>query len=177
MAVERGVALTLREPGRSSRRGQARLVELVLAVFMVVAVIIMVMNFTRPLRSVYLREVSDLRRLAYNLLGNLADAGAFERVLEGAFSGDGTWEGRMRMLVYSNLPPGIVFSMEVYSVEVGEGGLPVIRRLDSGGITNMKPGATLIESESIQYVYVCTRDPDSMRGRMLYVVLVIGYAG
>ncbi|MEM4680123.1 MAG: hypothetical protein QXL98_04185, partial [Thermofilaceae archaeon] len=85
--------MTLREPGRNSRRGQIRLIELVLAVFMVVAVIIMVMNFTRPLRSVYLREVSDLRRLAYNLLGNLADAGAFERVVEGAFSGDSTWEG------------------------------------------------------------------------------------
>lgn len=161
----------------SSRRGQIRLIELVLAVFMVVAVIIMVINFTRPLRSVYLREVSDLRRMAYNLLGNLADAGLFERIVDGAFTGDNTWEGRMRMVLYSNLPPGIVFSMEIYSVETGGSGLPAMRRLDSGQISNMKPGATLVESESVQYVYVCTRDPDRMRGRILYIVLVIGYAG
>lgn len=159
------------------RRGQVRLIELVIAVFMVVAVIVMVMHFTRPLRSVYLREVSDLRRLSYNLLQNLADAGAFDRVVAGAFSGDATWEGRMRMLISSSLPPGVVFYMEVYSIIVDENGSVRTQRLDSGGITNMKPGASLAESESIQYTYVCTRDPDTMRGRVLYIVLVVGYAG
>lgn len=164
-------------PGKRTRSGQVRLVELTIAASMVVAVLLLVMHFTRPLRSVYIRETGDLRRLAHNLLGNLAEAGAFERALSSALKGDGTWEGRMRMLVSSSLPPGVVFRMEIYSVDVLPNATVRLVRLDRGGVTNVDQTIELLESESVHYTYTCVRDPDSVRGKMLYVVLVIGYAG
>lgn len=159
------------------RRGVTRIAELVLATSMVVATILFVMFFTRPIRSVYLRETSDLRRLAYNILDNLAEAGAFERVLSSALVGDTGWEGRLRLLVSSSVPPGVLFRMEVYSAEVDASGRVELVRLDRGGVTNMDSGVSLREAESVYYTYVCVRDPDSMRGRVFYIVLVVGYAG
>lgn len=158
-------------------RGQVRLVELVVAVFMVVAFMVLVIFFARPMRSVYLREVSDLRRLAYNLLSDLADSGVFERIVWSAFQSDATWEGRMRMVASASLPAGVLFRMEIYEVRQLAGGTVGLVRLDRGGITNVEPGVELLESEAAYYTYVCVRDPDEMRGKMLYIVLVIGYAG
>ena len=159
------------------RRGVTRIIELVLAAAMVVATLLFVMSFTRPIRSAYLRETSDLRRLAYNVLDNLAEAGAFERVLELALKGDAGWEGRLRFLVSTSLPPGVLFRMEVYSVSVGADGRVELVRLDRGGVANADPNVAFREAESVLYTYVCTHDPDSMRGRMFHFVLVVGYAG
>ncbi|MEM4640660.1 MAG: hypothetical protein QXT93_12370 [Thermofilum sp.] len=159
------------------RKGQFRIIELIIAVTMVVAVMLLVMFFTRPMRSVYLREVADLRSLAYNLLNNFADAGVFERILNSTQNGEKGWEGRLRMLVSSSLPPGLVFRMEIYDVKINEDGTIELKRIDEGAITNMERDTELVEAESVQYTLVCTRDPDSVRGRILYIVLVIGYAG
>ena len=159
------------------RRGVTRVVELVLATSMVVATVLFVMAFTRPIRSVYLRETSDLRRLAYNVLDNLAEAGAFERVLASALEGDASWEGRLRLLVSASLPPGVLFRMEVYSVAVGADGGVELSRLDRGGVTNADPDVAFREAESVLYTYVCVHDPDSMRGRVFHFILVVGYAG
>lgn len=160
------------------RKGVTRIIELVLAASMVVATIMFVIVFTRPIRSVYMREVSDLRRLAYNVLDNLAEAGAFERVLESALRGDVGWEGRLRFLISTSVPHGILFQMEVYYISFGTGasGFELVR-LDKGGVTNADPGIAFAEAESVLYTYVCVRDPDSMRGRVFYFVLVVGYAG
>uniref|UniRef100_A0A7J3X8L4 Uncharacterized protein n=1 Tax=Thermofilum pendens TaxID=2269 RepID=A0A7J3X8L4_THEPE len=160
------------------RRGVTRIAELVLATSMVVAVVLFVMFFTRPIRSAYLRETSDLRRLAYNVLDNLAEAGVFERVLGSALAGDVGWEGRLRFLVSSSMPPGVLFRMEVYSVSFDTGtGTVAFTRLDRGGVSNAELSVSFKEAESVYYTYVCTRDPDSMRGRVFYFVLVVGYAG
>ena len=159
------------------RRGVARIVELVLATSMVVATIMLMMAFTRPIRSVYVRETSDLRRLAYNVLDNFAEAGVFERVLEPALRGEAGWEGRLRFLVSTNLPPGVLFRMEVYSVSVGADGKVALTRLDKGGVANAESSIAFREAESVQYTYVCVHDPDTMRGRLFYFVLVVGYAG
>jgi hypothetical protein len=159
------------------RKGVTRIIELVLATSMVVATIMFVMAFTRPIRSAYVRETSDLRRLAYNVLDNLAEAGAFERVLEPALKGDAGWEGRLRFLVSTSIPPGVLFRMEIYNVTVGADGKIALTRLDRGGVTNADPGIAFKEAESVQYTYVCVHDPDSMRGRVFYLVLVVGYAG
>lgn len=158
------------------RKGVTRIIELVLATSMVVATILFVMAFTRPIRSVYLRETSDLRRLAYNVLENFAEAGVFERVLESALGGDAGWEGRLRFLLSTSLPPGVLFRMEVYNVSVGADEIK-FARLDKGGISNADPGVAFKEAESAYYTYVCVRDPDSMRGRVFLFVLVVGYAG
>jgi len=159
------------------RSGVTRIVELVLATSMVVATIMFAMAFTRPIRSVYVRETSDLRRLAYNVLDNLAEAGVFERVLKSALEGDAGWEGRLRFLLSTNLPPGVLFRMEVYSVSVGADGKVELTRLDKGSVTNAEPSVAFREAESAQYTYVCVHDPDTMRGRLFYFVLVVGYAG
>jgi hypothetical protein len=63
----------------TKRKGQIRVIEAVLATFMVVSIILLVMAFTRPLKSVYVRETSDLRRLAYDLLNNMAENNVFEK--------------------------------------------------------------------------------------------------
>lgn len=154
------------------RKGQLRLVELIIAVSMITSIMLLVAFFTRPMRSVYIREVSDLRLLAYNLLNNLAEAGVFERIIGDAVIGDKSWEGRMRMLVSSSLPPGILFEMHVYLVMIPTGELQPL-----GKITNVGPSVKLRESEAVHFTYVCTGDPDRMRGEIIYIVLVIGYAG
>lgn len=168
-----GRRITMRD---QARKGQLRVVELIIAVAMVVTIMLLVMFFARPMRSVYIREVSDLRRLAYNLLNNFAEAGVFERIIDSALRGDAGWEGRMRMLVFSSLPPGIIFRMQVYRVRVVSGTVQ-LERLDKGGIANVEAEVELKEGEAVHYTYVCTQDPDRMRGEILYVVLVIGYAG
>lgn len=163
--------------GGRVRRGQFRIIELILAISMLVSVILLIMHFTRPMRSVYLREVADLRKVAYNLLNNLAEAGAFEQIIDAAFKGDMGWEGRMRMLIASSLPVGTVFRMEIHHVIVHKDGRVELQRLDSGVITNVNPDAKLLEAEAVYYTLVCTRGPDRVRGEILYIVLVIGYAG
>lgn len=159
------------------RKGQLRIVELVVAISMVVSVILLVMHFTRPMRSVYLREVSDLRRLAYNLINNFAEAGVFERILDAALSGDRGWEGRLRIVVVSSLPSGIVFRMEIYRANASASGEVSLERLDTGAIANLDSDRELLEAESVHYTHVCVHDPDRVRGEILYIVLMIGYAG
>ncbi|MEM1568627.1 MAG: hypothetical protein QXI84_09115 [Thermofilaceae archaeon] len=163
--------------GKRARRGQFRIIELIVAVTMVVTVMLLVAFFTRPIRSPYLREVGDLRRLAYNLLNNFAEAGVFERVLNRTLTGGEGWEGALRMLVASSVPPGIVFKMEIYRASILEDGRVRLERLDSGTIANVDPGVELREGEAVHYTLVCTQDPDRVRGEILYIVLVIGYAG
>ncbi|MCX8180857.1 MAG: hypothetical protein N3E41_05745 [Thermofilaceae archaeon] len=163
-----------RKSGRSS--GQMRIVELTIAVFMVVSIMLLVVYFTRPLRSIYIRETSDLRRFAFNTLNNFADAGVFERIVSSALNGDRSWEGRLRMLTSASLPPGVVFHMEVYAVDVFANATVKFRRLDSGGISNVDEVFNPYESETVNYTYACVRDPDNVRGVLLYIVMVIGYA-
>lgn len=162
---------------RRRRKGQFRIVEIVIAVSMVVAIMLLVMYFTRPMRSPYLRETADLRRFAHNLFSQLADAGVFEQIIKDALRGDRSWEGRMRMLVSASLPAGLFFRMEIYEARRTPSGAIEFERLDAGGITNLASGKELAESEAVYFTYVCTRDPDWIRGRILYVVMVIGYAG
>ncbi|ABL78319.1 hypothetical protein [Thermofilum pendens] len=163
------------------RRGQVRIIEAVLATFMVVAIILLVMSFARPLRSVYVRETSDLRRLAYNLLNNMADNGVFEKTLANlnpsAAQGGGCTLYDLAMMATASLPPGILFRMDVYRVDfdVSAGNTSLVWL---GCASNYDTNTTrLVESEPVSYTYVCTGDPDSVRGTALYILLTIGYSG
>lgn len=167
----------MRDSRWNSKKGQVRVIELIIALSMVVSIILLVMFFTRPMRSPYLRETVDLRRLGFNLLNQLADVGAFERLISDALQGDTTWEGRMRMLLSASLPSGIVFHMRIYEVQEKEDGSLKPVPIDNGGITNAAPNLKLLESEAIHFTYVCVKEPDRVRGKILYIVLVIGYAG
>jgi len=162
------------------RRGQARLIELLLATFMMVIAIIFVMNFTRPIKSQYVRETSDLRRLAYNILNDFAKARVYERVIvKGNLSGT-DWEDEMKLILSTSLPPEIVFKMEVYEMKVNPStGEIYFSRLDSGHISNVEnfDNMTLYDAESVSYTYVVVGRPDRVRGAVLYIVLVLGFGG
>jgi len=161
------------------RRGQVRVVEAVLAAFIVVAVILMVMAFTRPLKSVYIRETTDLRRLAYNLLNDMATAGVYERTVGRALvnPGDRSWVDDLRLLISSSLPPDLVFNMTVYRLDFNlQTGRAVFSYLGSVANANFS-SIRLYESESVTYTYVATGDPDSVRGSVIYIVLTVGFAG
>jgi len=176
----------------TARRGQVRVVEAVLAVFMVVAVVLLLMQFTRPLRSVYIRETSDLRRLGYNLLNSMAENNVYEKVLgdliyeaSKRFSSSGRcpegWEeNRLNDLAFfasTVLPQGLLFRMDVYTVQYDlAGGRAVLCPL--GYAANFDVGkVSMTEAEPIIYTYVCTGDPDRVRGSVLLVHLTIGYSG
>ncbi len=163
-----------------NRRGQARLIELLLASFMMVVAIIFAMSFTRPVKSIYVRETSDLRRLAYNLLNDYAKAGVYERIIVMGNLTGADWEDEMRLMLSTSLPPEIVFKMEVYELRYSTltGEIRMVR-LDTGRITNIKsPAITHIqEAESVSYTYVVVGKPDRVRGTVLYIVLVLGFGG
>jgi len=162
------------------RRGQVRVIELLLAAFMMTVAIIFVMNFTRPIRSIYIRETSDLRRLTYNLLNELATAGVFEDVIvRGNLSGT-NWEDEMRLVLSISLPPEVLFKMEVYELRFSPvTGDITFNRLDNGRITNLENSdeAKFTEAESVSYTYVVVGEPDKVRGTVLYIVLVLGFRG
>jgi len=174
------------------RKGQIRVIEAVLAVFMVVAVILLLMQFTRPLRSAYIRETSDLRRLGYNLLNSMAENNVYEKVLgdliyeanrcfsEGGGCPEG-WEGnRLDELAFFAtivLPQGLLFRVDVYTVHYSlTEGRVVLCPLGYAANFNAEI-EPMKEAEPIIYTYVCTGDPDRVRGSVLFVHLTIGYSG
>jgi len=161
------------------RRGQVRVVEAVLATFIVVAVILMVMAFTRPLKSVYIRETTDLRRLAYNLLNDMATAGVYERTVGRALvnPGDRSWADDLRLLISSTIPPELVYNMTVYrfgfNLQTGRVEFNYLGSVANADFSSIR----LYESESVTYTYVATGDPDRVRGSVIYIVLTVGFAG
>jgi len=149
---------------------------------MVVAIIMLVIAFTRPLKSVYVRETSDLRRLAYNLLNNMADNAVFERTISNIASSPQQPAGActfydLAFLASASLPPGLLFKIDVYKVDfdlsTGKSALVWLGCAANYDWENVE----LLESEPVSYTYVCTGDPDKVRGITLYIQLTIGYAG
>ncbi|MEM3944056.1 MAG: hypothetical protein QW700_08130 [Desulfurococcaceae archaeon] len=146
------------------RKGQLRLVEAVLAVFMTVAVLLMVMGFTRPLRSPYIRETSDLRRLAYNVLSAMAQAGTFENTLSeriwAILDSRGRWQPSdaglrdLELFLSLSLPPGLLYRMDIYLLNgTGRG----VERVYLGTAKNYDAEMTkLTEAESITFTYTIT---------------------
>lgn len=143
------------------RKGQLRIVEAVLAVFIVVAVLLMVMNLTRPLRSPYIRETSDLRRLAYNVLSSMAQSGTFESTLSERIwlvlnSGgkielldERLWE--LELLLSLSLPPGILYRLDVYLLNTSGGS---VKPIYIGTASNFESGrARLTEAEPTTFTY------------------------
>jgi len=167
------------------RRGQVRIIEAVLAVFMTVSVILLMMAFTRPLKSPYVRETSDLRRLAYNVLSAMAQGNVFERAVDVNRSpgGDDSCSlGGLAFAVGVSLPPGLLFYVDVYRVDFNpsSGSIETVwlgcasnfveRRSEVGS-------SQLSEAEPVTYTYVCTGEPDTVRGAVLLIQMIIGYSG
>lgn len=164
-------------------RGQVRLIELMLASLIIAASVSFAFYFARPVRSIYIRETSDLRRLAYNLLNDLAMAGVYEEIIvKGNLTGR-PWEDEARLFLSTSLPPEIVFYMDVYEVRLESEGLRLVK-LNKRPITNVESASTVeefmervTEAESVTYTYVCVRGPDRARGVLLVIHLVLGFGG
>ncbi len=159
--------------------GQVRLVEMILSTIVMTLALLMIMNLTAPLRSIYLRETSDLRRLAYNVLNSLSETGMFEDlIMTKRLKGD-PWEDELSLFLSMNLPPNIVFKLDVYEYLVLRNGTTKWVKLNSKPITNLMrwDESKVIEAESITYTYVCLRGADEYRGIFLKFELVLGYGG
>ncbi len=162
------------------RHGQARLIEMLLAALMVVVAIVFTMQFTRPIKSIYIRETSDLRRLAYNLLDNYAKAGVYESIIVNGNLSGADWESQMRLMLSMSLPPEIVFYMEVYEIRFDSAtGSIYFERLDHGRITNLSnfSSISLLDAETVTFTYVVVGRPDRVRGTVLYITLTLGFGG
>jgi|GEM_PF-1185631 len=151
------------------RRGQVRVIEAVLAVSMAVSLIVMAMSFTRPLRSPYIRETADLRRLAYNVLSAMAQANTFEYTLAdmiwAIYDSQGRWQpsverlSQLELILSMSLPPGLLYRMDVYLLDTS-GGAGVFRYL--GYVSNYDAdNVRLTEAESITYTYTMTGSKSS----------------
>lgn len=146
------------------RSGQVRIIEAVLAVFMTVAVLLMVMQFTRPLRSPYIRETSDLRRLAYNLLSAAAQANIFENTLSerawAALDSRGRWQApdtrirELELFLSLSLPQGLLYRMDIYLLNnTGK----TAKRIYLGTAANYNfETVKLLEAEPTTYTYTIT---------------------
>ncbi|MCD6563859.1 MAG: hypothetical protein J7K23_08120 [Thermoproteales archaeon] len=159
-----------------NKRGQTRIIELLLATVILAAAVVFSLFFARPMRSIYVRETSTLRRLAYNVLNNYAMSGVFENIiLHGNLTGR-PWQNEMATFMSMTLPPEILYYLEVYHA-VLRNGTVTLRLL--GTITNISDNqfTSLIESESITYTYVSTGEPDKTRGIILVFHLVLGFSG
>ncbi|RLE74969.1 MAG: hypothetical protein DRJ56_06495 [Thermoprotei archaeon] len=160
-------------------RGQARVIEMTLATAVITAALVVAMSLTTPLRPLYLRETSDLRRLAYNLLNDLADARVFEDiVVKGNLTG-GNWEDELKLFIAANLPPELVFRVDVYQLRLGEDGSSEWVRLNRRPVSKPEDWATvrLVEAEAVTYSYVVVGAPEEGRGCLLRIDLVLGYGG
>ncbi|MEM4640330.1 MAG: hypothetical protein QXT93_10680 [Thermofilum sp.] len=146
------------------KRGQVRVIEAVLAVFMAVALILMVMGFTRPLRSQYIRETSDLRRLAYNVMSTMSQANTFEATLAeriwAIYDSGGMWQPaverlrELELILSMSLPPGLLYRMDVYLLSASGG---AVEAKYLGFASNYDADAVwLTEAESITYTYTMT---------------------
>jgi len=104
------------------KRGQARIIEVMLAAIVMTITLVTIMNLTTPLRSIYLRETSDLRRVAYNILNDFGDARVYENIIiKGNLTGR-LWEDELILFISVNLPPQVIFNMDVYVIKVHRNG-------------------------------------------------------
>lgn len=157
--------------------GQIRLIEAMLGVIIIVLTLITIMRLTPPQKTIYLRETSDLRRFAYNLLNTMANARVFEDiVVRGNLSGR-DWEDEMKMFLSINMPPQIIFSADFYELRMNESGV-IRHKLNRKPVSNTDEYLSkIVEAESVTYTYVCVGEPDRTRGTVLVIILRLGYGG
>jgi len=176
----------VREP--ACRYGQVRVVAAVIAIVVVIAAYMLASGLTRPIRSLYYRETADLRRLAYNVLDNMASAGVFEelilndpKVLEAISAhesvncseGEPGWVDRFRALLSTVLPSGLVFTARVGYYHPLPNGSLVYCKLHCKPITLGE--VRFVEAESVTYTY--TTSGGAYGVVILRVDLVVGYEG
>jgi len=151
--------------------GQVRLIEVLVSLTIIVVAIILVGQITRPPGTPRVRSETKLIKLGYNLLNYLAEKGVFEEIIE---SGDG-WEERMKILIQSHLPYGVVFNLTIYNFSKTFSTEPTLEKLNEYPISNIDDISLAKTVVSIKYSYVCTRT--KINGSIIIFNLQLGYRG
>lgn len=162
--------------------GQVRLIEVLVSLVIIIVAIVLVGQITRPPGTPVIRNEEKLIKMGYNLLNYLAEKGIFEEIID---SGKG-WEERMKILIESHLPCGVVFNMTIYGINatkidlstLDESKLEQIKpetKLNSYSISNIKDISLAKKIVTIRYTYVCTRT--EIKGTILIFDLQLGYRG
>jgi len=162
--------------------GQVRLIEVLVSLVIIIVAIVLVGQITRPPGTPVIRNEEKLIKIGYNLLNYLAEKGIFEEIID---SGKG-WEERMKILVESHLPCGVVFNMTIYGINATKIDLSTLdeskleqinpdTKLNKYPISNIKDISLAKKIVTIRYAYVCTRT--EINGTILVLDLQLGYRG
>lgn len=167
-------------------RGQARLVEMIIMVALIAVAYIYMSQSTRPARSLFYRDTSDLRRFAYNMLNDLANSGVYEKLVlnnsevvatissgEPDCQQEQRWVNLVRAYLVHSLPRGLGFSMRISYYNFTESRFIPLHCAAIQSSQSLDP----VESESISYTYVSIYAPDTTRGVILRIDLEVGYGG
>lgn len=92
----------------SSRFGQARIIEAVMASILIFIVFTAAFYMLFSSEKFFRQEAVDLNRLAYNVLHLIAESGVIEEAIEGGS------EMKLMNLLQSLLPQGIYFNLTIY---------------------------------------------------------------
>ncbi|RLI26425.1 hypothetical protein DRO58_05575 [Candidatus Bathyarchaeota archaeon] len=92
------------------RKGQARIIEALITVVMVIAVQFMIVGFYQSLSY---REPSELEHYAREILNALRERGVFERI------GNPTWEYELRTLLDTLMPSYIFYNLTIIGTSGG----------------------------------------------------------
>ncbi len=170
--------------------GQVRLISVMLSLMIIIVAFMSINNVVRPIRSLYLRETSDLRRLAYNILNDMASTGVFEKLIlskqyvreliangepYNCSLGEPAWTGELRAFLATAIPPGLVFTVEVGYYKVLPGGGIEYVPLHCSPISF--GNVSFVEAESVTYTYVSMYPPEETRSTILRIDLTLGYEG
>ena len=159
------------------KRAQARLVEMLLAVFIIVTAYITVQQIFRPFNVRRLRDIEELRAFGYNILDELASSRLYENIIVKGILNNEPWEDYLKVLLEQNLPPDILYSLEVYNLTVDENYQFYKKKLNTKEISNIIDFDQNIWNEVaiIEYVYTTIYEPK--RGWTLVLILKLARPG
>ncbi|MDI9619628.1 MAG: hypothetical protein QFX33_02225 [Candidatus Nezhaarchaeota archaeon] len=108
-------------------RGQARIIEAVIALILILTVFSASFFMIFSSQSTFRQEAVDLNRLAYNTLHRLAESKAIEETVE---------NGRLEQLggiLQEILPRGVSFQLAIYNVSGNKKLLGIVGRVQGSG--------------------------------------------
>jgi len=144
------------------RKGQARIIEALITVVMVIAVQFMIVGFYQSLSY---REPSELEHYAREILNALRERGVFERI------GDPTWEYELRTLLDTLMPSYIFYNLTI----IGTSGGNVIKISNIEGLDY----TAFSEFYTVRQTYTLSVPVfnETMKRRPVDVILLIDRSG
>ncbi len=152
------------------RRGQFRLIEVLLAAVTLFTAFTAAVALTSSSRMHVLQQHADLDRVGQNILLRLAESGVIDSTVEETPSGTTFNNLTIQNTITRSLPPLTYYSLEIYGSAAG-GQMPLYNER-VGGVSNTWDsfsGASEVSSSSFLYT--------SSSGRIYFVVLSLVKAG